>query len=127
MPSLVPSWLRLRGQSWARQEGAAGGFLRVGWLSSCAGSQPEKEFPSHVLILSSLQSKHSIERWAGLFTSPENSCARRKRRRGVPSLGEEATLSHKVSGSDSSLLGREHTSTTPELISAQGGNLGLAG
>ena len=42
-------------------------------------------------------------------------------------LREEATLSHKVSGSDSSLLGREHTSTTPELISAQGGNLGLAG
>ena len=43
------------------------------------------------------------------------------------SFGEETTLSHKVSGSDSSLLGREHTSTTPELIIAQGGNLGLAG
>ena len=45
------AWLRLRGQSWARQEEAAGGFLRVGRPGSCwAGSQPEKEFPSHAFF-----------------------------------------------------------------------------
>lgn len=120
MPSLGPSWLRLRGQSWARQEGAVGVSSPGGsaWLS--CWSQPEKGFPKSCFNSVFLAGKHSIWKWTGLFFPQKTVVQGGRGDMGYLPFGEKTTtLSHKVSGSDSSLLREKHTSTSAELISAQ--------
>lgn len=81
------AWLRLCGQDWVSNKGVVRGFLYVGRSGSCwAGSQPGKEFPRRVLILSLWKREQTFGVWALFFNSSEIRSSRGKRGFGTPSF-----------------------------------------